>query len=82
MLLFVIALEKSEMNERVCELAKESGITQYVAENNKYLERFAKFLILEAAAFVSGSAEVYNQAEQDACVRTSKGLMKHFGVEE
>ena len=70
------------MNERIQELAKESGITQYVAENNKYLEGFAKFLILEAAAFVSGSAEVYNQAEQDVCVRASRGLLKYFGVEE
>jgi hypothetical protein len=46
------------------------------------LKKFSELLIREAAAFVSSAAEVYNQAEQDACVRASKGLMKHFGVEE
>jgi hypothetical protein len=33
------------MNERIQELAEESGMTQYVAANNKYLERFAELLV-------------------------------------
>lgn len=45
-------------------------------------EKFAELIVQEAAAFVSGAAEVYNQAEQDACVRASKGLKNYFGVEE
>ena len=45
-------------------------------------EKFAELIVQQAAAFVSGAAEVYNQAEQDACVRASKGLKKYFGVEE
>lgn len=35
------------MNERIKELAEQSGMTQYVASNNKYLERFAELLIAE-----------------------------------
>ena len=45
-------------------------------------KKFAELIVQEAAAFVSGAAEVYNQAEQDACVRASRGLKKYFGVEE
>ena len=45
-------------------------------------EKFAELIVQEAAAFVSGAAEVHNQAEQDACVRASKGLKKYFGVKE
>lgn len=45
-------------------------------------QKFAELIVREAADFVSGAAEVYNQAEQDACVRASVGLKKYFGVEE
>jgi hypothetical protein len=37
------------MNERIRELAEESGMTQYVAANNKYLERFAELLVQDYA---------------------------------
>jgi hypothetical protein len=37
------------MNERIHKLAEESGMTQYVAANNKYLERFAEMIVKEAA---------------------------------
>ena len=37
------------MTERIHKLAEESGMTQYVAANNKYLERFAELIIEEAA---------------------------------
>jgi hypothetical protein len=84
------------MNERIKELTEQAEIrfkklyipdTTYVHESpaevtRERLQKFAELLIQEAAAFVGGAAEVYNQAEQDACVRASKGLMKHFGVEE
>ena len=76
------------MNERIKQLAEQAGIS--IIPNSRpisimglttELEKFAELIVREAAAFVSGAAEVYNQAEQDACVRASKGLMKHFGVE-
>lgn len=44
-------------------------------------QKFAELIVLECAAFVSGSAEVYTQAEQDACVRAGKGLKNYFGIE-
>ncbi len=37
------------MNERIKELAEESGMTQYVAANNKYLERFAELIVQDYA---------------------------------
>jgi hypothetical protein len=37
------------VNERIHKLAEESGMTQYVAADNKYLERFAELIIEEAA---------------------------------
>jgi hypothetical protein len=37
------------MTERIHKLAEESGMTQYVAADNKYLERFAEMIIEEAA---------------------------------
>ena len=46
------------------------------------LESFAELIVAECAGYVIGAAEVYTQAEQDACVRASKGLKKYFGVEE
>jgi len=79
------------MNERIKELIDKATVP--FIETNDYngmayeiyqfsQELFAELIIQEAAAFVSGAAEVYNQAEQDACVRASRGLKKYFGVEE
>ena len=42
-------VERHYVNERIHKLAEESGMTQYVAANNKYLERFAELIIEEAA---------------------------------
>ena len=36
------------MNERIKEFAEESGMTQYVASNNKFLEQFAELIRAEA----------------------------------
>lgn len=70
------------MNTRIHELAEQAGMTQYVAKNNKYLERFAELIIRESAAFLNGAVEVYTQADQDACDRAATGLKNYFGVEE
>jgi hypothetical protein len=37
------------MTERIHKLAEESGMTQYVAADNKYLERFAEMIVKEVA---------------------------------
>jgi hypothetical protein len=77
------------MNERIKELMKgcfdvtvDSRGREECTADFINVQKFAELIVQEAAAFVSGAAEVYNQAEQDACVRASKGLKKYFGVEE
>jgi hypothetical protein len=79
------------MNERIQELAEESGMTQYVASNNKYLERFAELIVKECimVCWPGGESDIlYEQASaidkafidgQDVCVER---LKQHFGVEE
>lgn len=72
------------MNQRIKELAEQAGFADKGNNITAYLnfdhEKFAKLIIREAAQFVSGSAEVYTQAEQDACVRAAIGLKKYFGL--
>jgi hypothetical protein len=79
------------MNDRILELAEESGMTQYVAANNKYLERFAEAIVKEMCGMME-------QAEDDAyhCFEPSdqpteyigwlrywrERFEKHFGVED
>ena len=76
------------MNQKLQDLMYHSGLTSQGCwdEMDEYdkqaIEKFAELIVQEAAAFVSGAAEVYNQAEQDACVRASRGLKKYFGIEE
>lgn len=80
------------MNERIFELAKQADLIQWDTlpsgartpdhESVVKAKKFAELIVREAAQFVSGSAEVYTQAEQDACARAAIGLKKYFGVEE
>ena len=73
------------MNERLRKLAKQAGLEMCGCGCDMPTRQSAKFvdlIVREAAQFVSGSAEVYTQAEQDACVRAARGLKKYFGVEE
>lgn len=64
------------MNERIRELAEQSDMTQYVAAENKYLERFAKLIIRECCK-VSDDIEPLELPH-----KTSKFIKLHFGVEE
>ena len=78
------------MNERIKQLlalADQMTLTAIVQTDIKFdsedfnaikFEKFAELIVREAAAFVSGAAEVYNKAEQEACVSASKGLNKYF----
>lgn len=85
------------MNQRILVLAQQAklhsvlmlyhwksvgALTDIEQQELENIEKFAESLIREAAQFVSGSAEVYTQAEQDACVRAAIGLKKYFGIEE
>ena len=76
------------MNEQIRKIAIEADAwcdKYYFGDKFYDIEwekKFAELIVQEAAAFVSGAAEVYNQAEQDACVRASRGLKKYFGVKE
>lgn len=60
------------MSERIHELAEETGMTQYVAANNKYLERFAQAVILEYSNVCANCGALTNGDEQDGN-RTRKG---------
>jgi hypothetical protein len=63
------------MNERIQELAEESGMTQYVAANNKYLERFAELMVKECAEYV----QFYYKDHM--CEVIAHDMKHHFGVE-
>ena len=41
------------MNERIHKLAEDSGMTQYVAADNKYLERFTEMVVQDCVAEVA-----------------------------
>ncbi len=68
------------MNERIHKLAEDSGMTEYVAANNKYLERFAELIIRECM-------EKLNISNVPAPISAGLNLgrvaiKEHFGVEE
>ena len=70
------------MNERIKELAEESGMTQYVAANNKYLERFAELLIKKCAEKANAIAlDIKFDSELDARKYVGDSILKSFGVE-
>jgi len=73
---------KALMGQTLDEKFAGTWSTMDMQDLQKFAERFAELIVRESADFVSGAAEVYNQAEQDACVRASIGLKKYFGVEE
>lgn len=64
------------MNERIQELAEQSGMTQYVAAENKYLEKFAELIIRECANVANTGID---PAESHLL---GDDILEHFGVEE
>jgi hypothetical protein len=60
------------MNERIKELAEESGMTQYVATNNKYLERFAELIVRECADYAEYQLQIGGT--------NADKIKEHFGV--
>ena len=64
------------MNERIQELAEQSGMTQYVAVENKYLEKFAELIVREFANVANTGID---PAESHLL---GDDILEHFGVEE
>lgn len=60
------------MNDLISKFADESDMTQYVAANNKFLERFAVLIVRECARFVYA-------AEPNGL---ALDLLEHFGVKK
>lgn len=44
-------------------------------------ELFAKLIVQECVAFISGVVEVHNQQEQDVCARAVKGLKNYWQID-
>ncbi len=63
------------MHQKIQQMAEECGMTQYVAQNNKYLERFSELLIKECA-IIASKAE--NNDNDHRCVYDV--IVEHFGV--
>ena len=80
------------MNKRILELAEESGMTQYVAAHNKYLERFAVAIVEECLEQVKSLRHKYDthrdiEPEEndwyiDAFLQAEEKIKEHFGVKE
>lgn len=75
------------MNERTLDLIREAREWAYKDHSGHtaqllFEHRLAQVVVMECAAFVSGAAEVHNQAEQEACERAALGLRSYFGVDK
>lgn len=70
------------MNTRMLELAKESGMTQYVAANNKYLESFAELIVQDCVSEVAlmGITNFENEDISWACRVIIDNIKHKFGV--
>ena len=71
------------MNERIHKLAEESGMTQYVAANNKYLESFAELIVQDCVAEIAlmGITNFENEDISWACRVIIDGIKTKFGDE-
>lgn len=47
------------MNEQIEKFAEDSGMTQYVAANNKFLGRFAELIVEECVNLMENQKEHY-----------------------
>ena len=63
------------MNERIRELAKESGLIQYDTDGKiQDVEKFAELIVRECADIASINQHQYNSV--------GEYVLKHFGVKE
>lgn len=61
----------------ILQMAEESGMTQYVAAGNKYLERFAQLLAARCAELCEENAETYEHSHTPARARLSRVASLH-----
>ena len=69
------------MNERIIELAEQSGL-EYNFDPTLWLkyEKFAELIVRECAK-VAGQEQVYNE-RHEIPVDIEQSVLEHFGVEE
>jgi hypothetical protein len=69
------------MNERIHKLAEDSGMTQYVAADNKYLERFTEMVVQDCVAEIAlmGVVNYENEDISWACRVIIDGIKTKFG---
>lgn len=69
------------MNERIHKLAEESGMTQYVAANNKYLERYTEMVVQDCVAEIAlmGVVNYENEDISWACRAIIDSIKSKFG---
>jgi hypothetical protein len=66
------------MNERIKELAEESGMTQYVAAHNKYLERFAELILQDIDKIVDDLYHSLPLEQAAALLTLDEQIKSHF----
>ena len=69
------------MNERIHKLAEDSGMTQYVAADNKYLERFTEMVVQDCVSEIAlmGVVNYENEDISWACRVIIDGIKTKFG---
>ena len=78
------------MNERIRELAKQSGTWEYyeinegVGEDEKHLEKFAELIVQETIKQMAIQMDKFgdDQSNNPAWYKSEEAVKKHFGVEE
>jgi hypothetical protein len=70
------------MNERIHKLAEDSGMTQYVAADNKYLERYTEMVVQDCVSEVAlmGITNFENEDISWACRAIIDSIKSKFGV--
>jgi hypothetical protein len=70
------------MNERIHKLAEDSGMTQYVAADNKYLERYTEMVVQDCVAEIAlmGVVNYENEDISWACRAIIDSIKNKFGV--
>jgi hypothetical protein len=70
------------MNERIHKLAEDSGMTQYVAADNKYLERYTEMVVQDCVAEIAlmGVVNYENEDISWACRAIIDSIKSKFGV--
>jgi hypothetical protein len=69
------------VNERIHKLAEDSGMTQYVAADNKYLERFTEMIVQDCVSEIAlmGVVNYENEDISWACRVIIDGIKTKFG---